>query len=78
MKESQLQFVEATLRTDGEITRNQCLRIYITRLSAIIFKLQDNGYVIETDKVPTITRWGKGYDFKYIVKFKPKIPVYID
>ena len=76
MKESQIQFVEQTLRTDGVITRNQCLKEYITRLSAIIFKLNNSGYVIETRKIPSVTRWGKGYDFEYCIKYKPAKAVY--
>jgi len=77
MKENQLEYVEKELRDVGFITRNQCLKEYITRLSAIIYKLNNSGYHIDTAKIPTKTRWGKGYDFKYIVKYKPLKPVFI-
>jgi len=77
MRETQAQFVERELRTHGRITRNQCLRKFITRLSSIICTMQTKGYHIETDKHKTINRLGKGYDYVYIVKHKPSKPVYL-
>ena len=40
-KQSQKDFVKNELKLHGFITRNKCLRNYISRLSAIIFVLRD-------------------------------------
>jgi len=42
---TQLDRVEARLKSYGRITRNQCLRNRISRLSAIIALLEEKGYV---------------------------------
>lgn len=41
---TQEEFVLSCLKTHGEISRNHCLRNYITRLSAIIYNLRKEGY----------------------------------
>jgi len=48
MNTTQLQFVIDKLETDGMISRNHCIRNYITRLSAIILDLKKKGYVFTT------------------------------
>ena len=47
-KHSQKEFVINELKLHGFITRNKCLRNYISRLSAIIFVLRDEGFEFET------------------------------
>ena len=47
-KQSQKEFVKNELKLHGFITRNKCLRNYISRLSAIIFTLRDEGFEFET------------------------------
>ena len=48
MKKSQLKRVEDRLKQCGEISRNECLRNYISRLGAIICVLKEQGYEFET------------------------------
>jgi hypothetical protein len=48
MKKSQLKRVEDRLKQCGEISRNDCIRNFITRLSAIIQVLEEKGYEFET------------------------------
>ena len=50
-KQSQKTFVKQELAKHGFITRNKCIRNYISRLSAIIFDLKDDGIDMET-KIP--------------------------
>lgn len=67
---SQKTFVENELIKNRRITRNFCLRNYISRLGAIISVLKDNGYVFEAKYVEIETPFGKGKDFEYsVVKF---------
>ena len=47
MKETQKQRVIKKLLKDGFITRNECLRVYISRLSAIIQVLEQEGWEFE-------------------------------
>jgi len=76
MKNSQKKFVEITVRTNMVISRNECLRNYITRLSAIVCDMQKHGYVFEATRVPIKTKWGDGYDYEYRLITAPKDPVY--
>lgn len=64
MKETQRQWVEKQLAEYGEISRNTCLRNYISRLGAIIKALKYEGWVFHTEK-----REG---DYVYILGEKPK------
>ena len=54
-KQSQKTFVKQELAKHGFITRNKCLRNYISRLSAIIFDLKDKGFEFETKFVENTT-----------------------
>lgn len=47
MRKTQRQWVEQQLLTTGEITRNQCLAQFISRLSGIIYRLENDGWVLE-------------------------------
>lgn len=47
-KLTQYQRIEKRLLEVGYITRNQCIRNYITRLSAHILELKKNGWEFET------------------------------
>ena len=44
MKKYQIDIVKEQLALHGEISRNWCLRNYISRLSSIIQKLEEQGY----------------------------------
>lgn len=48
MKQTQKQFVIKQLRETGEITRNMCLKNYITRLASIIPTLRKEGWGFNT------------------------------
>lgn len=50
MKKTQLQRVRNKLMRDGFITRNECLKNYISRLSAIIYTLQKEGMMFITEE----------------------------
>lgn len=67
---TQKEWVKQQLRETGEITRNQCLGQFISRLSAIIQDLEEDGWVFET------LRRGGNYkteaDYVYTVKNDPK------
>jgi hypothetical protein len=66
---TQKQWVENQLIKNGKITRNECLRNYISRLGAIISMLKDDGYKFEIGYVEVETPFGKGKDYEYrIVK----------
>ena len=47
MKKSQLEFIKEKLLTDGFITRNYCLKNYISRLGARINDLKRAGWNVE-------------------------------
>ncbi len=51
MKLSQKQRVIKRLKETGQITRNECLRNFISRLSAIILELKKDGWDFETSEV---------------------------
>lgn len=57
MKKSQLDRVKFKLQRDGYISRNEALKVFITRLSAIILKLKEQGY--------TFKSYDKGGDYVY-------------
>lgn len=64
MKESQKQFVIRKLREDGYISRNDCLRNYITRLGARCNDLQREGWKLEGEFIKT--EHGKDYVYRLI------------
>jgi hypothetical protein len=65
MKQAQISYVKQQLKINGCITRNQCLRVYISRLSAIIAVLKSQGYDFTTEYISAVTPWGKSKDYKY-------------
>jgi hypothetical protein len=57
---TQLERVKGKILRDGYITRNECLRNYISRLSAIIYTLESKyDMIFKTEEV--------GGDYKYIL-----------
>ena len=76
---TQKQWVENRLNDDGKITRNTCLKNYISRLGAIISMLKDDGYEFNTQYIEVKTPFGKGKDFQYTVtKYPAKVQEEID
>lgn len=63
---TQMEWVLQQLRAKGYITRNECLRNYISRLGAIICDLNKEGYDITGENMHT------EYGRDYIYKIKPK------
>lgn len=69
---TQKDFVITQLNQTGQVSRNYCLKNYITRLSSIIFNLKDEGYEFIEKWIPSIKPDGsKGKDFVYIVTKRP-------
>ncbi len=60
MKKTQYNVVLRHLIKYGYVTRNWCLRRYISRLSGIIYVLKKQGYRFEISR--------KGGDYKYILE----------
>jgi galactose mutarotase-like enzyme len=68
---SQKSKVLKIMRETGEISRNECLRMYISRLGAIICDLKKDGMNIEAE-------WKDG-DYVYKLLDKPTIiPYYVN
>lgn len=66
MKKTQVQTVKEILHETGEISRNTCLKMYISRLSAIIQILEDKGYTFSTSH--------RAGDYVYTLVSEPKKP----
>ena len=62
----QIEFVKQKLLDDGYITRNEALQNYISRLSAIIYSLKQDGWNIVGERKEYKKKNGeKGYDYVY-------------
>ena len=64
---TQKEWVTLELKLNGKITRNHCLRNYVSRLSAIICDLQKDGWIFSTRYVSVETPFGSGKDYEYSV-----------
>jgi hypothetical protein len=62
--ESQKKWVLERIEEQGFITRNQCLRNYISRLGAIILDLKKEGYLFESGYEKT--KQGKDYIYTFV------------
>ena len=63
--ETQERAIVNVLKQEGKITRNYCLRRFISRLSAIIFVLKEKGWEFSTRRVyldPNKKSWDFVYD----------------
>lgn len=67
MKTSQKEQVKKILLNTGEVSRNACLSIFITRLSAIIQDLEEEGWIFNPKWVKT----KHGKDFMYYLTTTP-------
>lgn len=66
---SQLDFIKVRLQETGEISRNDCLRQYVSRLGARINDLKRLGWKFETEiRSTTHPDGSKGKDFVYKLK----------
>jgi hypothetical protein len=61
---SQVAWVKQQVLAKGFITRNECLRSYISRLSAIIFILKEQGMMFTVERVKNSI----GSDYIYYYK----------
>jgi hypothetical protein len=69
---SQKEFAKRSLLSKGEVTRNQCLTQYISRLGAIMCQLKKEGWEFETFERDNIKPDGsKGKDFVYKLVSRP-------
>ena len=62
--QTQLEWVKKQIEEQGFITRNQCLRNYISRLGAIIADLKKEGYLFEAYYQKT--EHGKDYIYTFV------------
>jgi len=69
MKITQEAFVISELEKWGEISRNTCLKNFITRLGAIVCDLKEQGWVLEGEYRKT--EHGKDYVYRLISKPLP-------
>lgn len=67
-KATQLQYVKDKLREQGYITRNQCLKLYITRLASRIDDLKSEGWVLKGETLKTEF----GSDYRYTLVREPE------
>ena len=67
--QTQVAWVKERLYTDGYISRNECLRNYISRLGAIINHLKKEGYLFTGEYKKTTN--GKDYIYKMINSSAP-------
>jgi len=65
-QKTQIDTVKRILSETGHISRNQCLSMFISRLSAYALDLRNEGWKIEGKK--------SGNDYVYTLKSKPHIP----
>ena len=70
MKQSQKKWVIEQLLNNGKIGRNECLRNYISRLSAIIKILKNEGWKLRGD-FETI---GDSRDYVYTLRQRGDMP----
>jgi len=75
MKTKQKDWIKSQLLTNGSITRNECLRQYISRLAMHIAVLKQEGWEFKTERVEVSTSWGTGSDYKYILVSSPSLEV---
>ena len=61
-EKSQREWVVLQLKKNGFITRNQCLKNYISRLGSIIFRLKAKGFEFKAEfSKAGATRFGSGW-----------------
>ena len=70
-KMTQEDWVVSRLKKNGRVSRNECLRQYITRLSAIILNLRGDGWGFEASFEETNTLFGDK-DYVYTVTKQPE------
>ena len=71
-KETQLNWVRKHIDDTNSISRNFCLQNYVSRLSALIFMLNEEGYVFDAKFVKFKTNHGwEGRDFVYTCTYNP-------
>lgn len=69
---TQKEFVANRLRADGRISRNFCLKNYISRLGALINLLKKDGWEFDASYVNVETPFGKSKDYVYKLIKAPK------
>ena len=62
---TQKEFIKKVLYERGEISRNFCLKLYITRLTSRINDLKNEGWEFQPER--------RNGDYVYIVKHNPEV-----
>jgi hypothetical protein len=62
---TQREWVLSILNKEGKITRNMCLKNYISRLGAIINDLKKEGYEFQGKYIKVKTFFGESKDYEY-------------
>lgn len=75
MKKSQKQIIVGKLRTEGFISRNWCLQHYISRLSAIIQNLEEEGWRFETSRKGGNYKTEADYVYTVVKSKYPKMEI---
>ena len=79
VKITQKDWVIKTIINNKFITRNMCLRNYISRLGALIPKIEDELLVEFQGKfIPVTTSWGKSKDYQYTLVHEEDMSKLID
>ena len=63
---TQIEWVKTQLEKYGEVSRNQALQNFISRLGAIVYILKNQGFDFKTE-------W-RGNDYFYVLSSKPTPP----
>jgi len=69
---TQKEWVAGQLASTGTISRNQCLRNYVSRLGTIITDLKKEGWEFEAHYQDVKTPFGSGKDYIYRVTYIPE------
>lgn len=64
MRKTQIQFIKDELLTNGKISRNTCLKNFISRLSGRIKDLRNEGWQFIAENVET--EYGSDYVYRLI------------
>lgn len=64
-KFSQKEFVKNELKNNGFITRNKCLKKYVSRLASYICQLKNEGYEFDSKEIETTNSYGTQKDYIY-------------
>lgn len=65
VNQTQKEFVKSELAKHGFITRNKCLKKYVSRLASYICQLKGEGYEFDSKEIETSNSYGTQKDYIY-------------